>query len=1077
MFPQLNPSKVQEQFWLATNMYQNNLAYNVPLVFVLNRTPNIINLEKSLHFILEHHEALRASFSIVNGNLNQTIANPEESKIQIKIKDSNEPFSERALSLILELEANYAFDLSKFPLLRVKLIQFSDSKAVLAIQFHHILIDLAARDIFLENLSTYYNDLENGRPLLLEKAAPQYSDYIDWENEWLNSDKSKVKIENWLKKYNNPVELLNLPYDKQKAVRTTPAGKHKVFTINKETATQVKTYSQDHHISPFLFLFSCYSVLLHRLSNHDKIIVSVPFPNRNREADKSVIGCFVNNLPITIDFTNRPNFIQLTDQIRKEFLFVHRNQEVPLLEIINHINTGIDRSANPIFQVGFTQEPLPKLELQGINSDSVLVEKYGAQLELFLKIIELDDELTLSFEYNSDLFEETTINHWTEIYKEIVTSCINAEELEIGRLDILPGSEKEQIRIWNQTTAPYEKDTCIHQKLEQLSSDSPNLAALRFGNSVLTYKELNDHSNRLANYLIKKGVCVGDIIAVCIDRSFEMMVGIFATLKAGATYLPLDSKNPQNRLSEIIGDAKPKIILTDSKSDLNLPPYSTIIYTDNILTHPLTDNSTNPETKVESNNLAYIIYTSGSTGKPKGVMIEHHSLMNRLNWMQKQFPIASNDVLLQKTSITFDVSVWELFWWTFSGASLAILPPGSEREPAKIVQEIETKKVSVIHFVPSMFSVFIDYLKSAQVVSKISGLKWIIASGEALQPKTVNEFNKLRSFSKLPEVVNLYGPTEATIDVSIYRCPLDSNIKEIPIGKTIDNTQLYVLNKANQIQPWGIPGELVIGGVNLARGYINNPELTELKFPEIEIESDSKKRFYRTGDLAKWNSDGNIVFIGRMDNQIKIRGFRIELGEIEAKLLEYPKIKEASVMLQIAANENPLLKAFVVLFPDEKTNSGQIKKYLVELLPAYMLPNQIFILDQMPISQNGKIDRKQLIAIDTKIEEPVNTNSSVMEQNISNIFTELLGIKCFRNADNFFDLGGNSLMAIRLTNMIYEKYNIKLEVVKIFEYPSIKDLARYLSSINNDTVNDSPVLSGSRRSLKYAHQVSNKRKS
>jgi len=1024
---QLNPSKIQEQFWLATNMYQNNLAYNVPLAFILSRSPDIINIEKAINFILKHNEALRAGFSIVNGNLKQIIANSEECKIQIKVEDSTGAFSEVALNTILENEANYSFDLSKFPLIRVKLIQFSDSKAVLFIQFHHILIDLTARDIFLENLSTYYNDLENGCQLLLEKPAPQYKDYIAWENEWLNSDKAKVKTENWLKKYKNPAELLKLPYDKQNAVRTTPLGKQKVFTINKETANQVKTYSQDHHISPFLFLFSCYSVLLHRLSNHDIIIVSVPFPNRNRESDKSVIGCYVNNLPITIDFTNHPNFVQLTDQIRKEFLFVHRNQEVPLLEIINHINTGIDRSVNPIFQVGFTQEPLPKLYLQGINSDSILVEKYGAQLELFLKVIELDDELTLSFEYNSDLFEGTTINHWTEIYEEIVATCINSEELGVGQLDILPCEEKELIRSWNETTVPYEKDKCVHQKLEQLSLDTPNLPALWFGNSVLTYKELNDHSNRLANYLINKKVCVGDIIAVCIDRSFEMMISIFATLKAGATYLPLDSKNPQSRLSEIIEDAKPKFILTESKSDLNLPPYSTILYIDNILDHPLSDNSTNPETKVESNNLAYIIYTSGSTGKPKGVMIEHHSLINRLNWMQKQFPITSNDVLLQKTSITFDVSVWELFWWTFSGASLAILPPGAEREPIKIVQEIEAKKVSVIHFVPSMFSVFIDYLKSAQVVSKISGLKWIIASGEALQPKTVNEFNKLRSYSKLPEVVNLYGPTEATIDVSIYRCSTDPTIKEIPIGKTIDNTQLFVLNKANKIQPWGIPGELVIGGVNLARGYINNPELTELKFPEIEIEPDSKKRFYRTGDLAKWNSDGNIIFIGRMDNQIKIRGFRIELGEIEAKLLEHPKIKEASVILQIAANENPILKGFVVLFPDEKTNSSQIKKYLVNLLPSYMLPNQIFILDKMPISQNGKIDRKQLNAIDTMIEEPVNSTSSIMEQNISIIFTELLGIKCFRNADNFFDLGGNSLMAIRLTNMIYEKYDIKLQ--------------------------------------------------
>jgi len=1070
------PSKIQEQFWLATSMYPNNIAYNVPLVFILNDIPNLNSLEKALNLIVKNNESLRAIFDIVDGQLLQSITNIETGEIKVIVEKSSSNLNRDEVSALIQTESDYCFDLSKFPLLRVKLIHFADSKSLLTIVFHHIIIDLTSRDLFCRDLSTYYNMIQSGQPVLLDETKTPYKEYIERENNWLTTDQGKQKLDNWLKKYNNPTELLNLPFDRQKTIRTTPVGNQQILKIDHLLTEQIKGFVQKNSITPFLFLFTCYAVLLHRLSSQDKIIISVPFPNRNRESDKLVISCYVNNLPITIDFSENLNFKQLIDQIRKEFLFVHRNQEVPLLEIINHITIGNDRSTNPIFQVGFTQEPLAKIDLNGIFSESILVDRHGAQIELFLKIIELEESLTLAFEYNADLFEKETIKHWSELYKQIIRSCLTPETKPINQLNILPQAEADLIENWNETVEPYEKDSCVHHKLEQLSLIHPDRPALRFKTKVLTYKELNDHSNRLANYLIEKGILVEDIVAISVERSFEMMIGIFGILKAGATYLPLDPKNPQNRMNELIDDAKPKIILTDSKSDTNLPAFPSTIYLDHILEHPFHGNNSNPSIGVKSNNLAYIIYTSGSTGKPKGVMIEHHSLMNRLDWMQKQFPISLEDVLLQKTSITFDVSVWELFWWSFNGASLAILPPGAEREPLKIVSEIAFHKVTVIHFVPSMFSVFIDYLKASHTVNSISGLKWIIASGEALQPKTVNEFNKLRAYSELPEVINLYGPTEATIDVSIYKCSQADDIKEIPIGKTIDNTKLYILSKADQVQPWGVPGELVIAGVNLARGYLNNEELTNKKFPHIHLNEGGDLRIYRTGDLAKWNSEGDIIFIGRVDNQIKIRGFRIELGEIEAKLLEFSKIKEASVILQNSNSENPVLKAFVVLFPDEKTKSEDIKKYLVERLPNYMVPNQIFILEKMPVSANGKIDRKILMTFDSGKEEIINSNPSVIEQNLSNLVTELLGIKTVRITDNFFDLGGNSLMAIRLTSLLYERYELKLEVVKIFEFPTIKDLAGFLSSIKSNLNTISLASTASRRALKYAHKSNLKRR-
>ena len=1063
-------SKIQEQFWLATKLYPNNIAYNVPIAFALSKTPDLHILETALKLIIRNNESLRASFRIIDEKLVQSIDNANDLKPVVLFEQREELFSEY-FEHVLKVESSFQFDLSQPSLIRVKLTQFGDEKALLTIVFHHIIIDMTARDIFCHELSSYYNKLQNGELIKFDVPKTQYKEFADWEKNFLYSEKSKQKLNNLLEKYKKPGELLKLPFDRQKTLRNSLTGNLYYFNLNNDQNNSIKDFANKHRINQFLFLFTCYSILLHKLSSQEKIWIGVPFTNRSRQEDKFTIGCFINTLPIPIDFSNNPSVVEIIEQIRKEFLLAHRNQEIPLVEIVNHIEMGMSRSTDPLYQVGFTQEPLAEISFNNIESKSLYINKRGAQLDLFLKIVDSKNELKLAFEYNSELLDDSTINHWAEIYSEIIKSCIANETVSVSQINIL--SEEEQILIekWNATETSYEKDLCVHQKIEQYSKLSPQLPALRFNDSILTYKELNAHANRLANYFIEQGIQPEDKIAICTERSMEMMIGIFGILKAGATYLPIDPKNPQSRLTEIIADARPKIIITDSKSDLNLPPQANLIYIDNIQNQPLCLNSENPKCNVNPQNLAYIIYTSGSTGKPKGVMIEHHSLMNRLNWMQKEFPLTINDVLLQKTNTTFDVSVWELFLWSFSGSSLAILPPGAEREPSQIIDVIDKHKVTAIHFVPSMFSVFIDYLKVSQTSGKITSLKWIIASGEALQPKTVNEFNKLRSISLLPEVVNLYGPTEATIDVSCYRCPQNSSITEIPIGKTIDNTGLYILSPSGNIQPWGMPGELVISGVNLARGYFNNKELTSEKFPTIELTHGKEIRIYRTGDLAKWNSDGNIIFMGRIDNQIKIRGFRIELGEIEAKLLEYPKIKEAAVILQNTSTDNPILKAFVVLFANEKAEIVQIKKNLAEKLPHYMIPNQIVVIDQMPVSKNGKIDRKALPDIKIHKEDILlPSTASVMEQNLIDIYRELLHASEIKNSDNFFDLGGNSLIAIRLMAFLQEKFTVNLEVVKIFEFPTIREFASYLNSIINNKDNLTMVIQKSRRELKYANQ-------
>jgi amino acid adenylation domain-containing protein len=604
----------------------------------------------------------------------------------------------------------------------------------------------------------------------------------------------------------------------------------------------------------------------------------------------------------------------------------------------------------------------------------------------------------------------------------------------------------QKIKKWNETDCVYENGICIHEKFEQQVELYPDSPALFWGDTVITYDELNRHSNRLAHYLIDKGTKPDMLVALCLERSPEMMIGIYAILKAGAAYMPVDPNSPRERMEKILEDGKPLFILTSKKSDSNLSSVSgEKIYLDNIISKPYADTDTNPSSGVNSGNLAYIIYTSGSTGVPKGVMIEHHSVLNRLGWMQKAYPLTSKDVLVQKTPVTFDVSVWELFWWAFNGASLALLQPGEEKEPERIVNAIYDYNVSVIHFVPSMFGAFISYLDSLTVQAKIVSLKKVFLSGEALPPAMVNEFNSLIGEASETAVINLYGPTEATVDVSHYLCP-KTNSDTMYIGKPIDNTKLLVINEKNQILPIGDEGELVIGGVNLARGYLNRDELNSEKFIEIEYFDGRKLRVYKTGDIVKYVESGDIFYIGRVDNQVKIRGFRIELGEVEAKIMEYKGIKSCAVIVDRSNLNNPLLIAYIKSTGTGSIDTAGIKLFLGERIPSYMIPTSFIALKEMPLTSSGKIDRKALPKPQSV--QPVHNDipEDKIEGIILSIWQDVLQNENIDISTNFFDIGGNSIMIPLIASRLQKDYSLKVNTMDIFQYPTVESLASFLNS-------------------------------
>lgn len=618
-------------------------------------------------------------------------------------------------------------------------------------------------------------------------------------------------------------------------------------------------------------------------------------------------------------------------------------------------------------------------------------------------------------------------------------------------------TQEEQFELegWNNTTQPYESSMCIHHKLEIQAHETPNNIALVDKKTEFSYKQLNDASNALANILLANKIDLEDNVVVCLDRSIELMISIFGILKSGGVYIPVTPNYPKGRINQILSESAPKFIITFERyQELYDETVAEIIFVDDFINNYPRLINTSPKINITSKNLAYTIYTSGTTGNPKGVLIEHHSVMNRIGWMQRAYPLSENDVLIQKTSITFDVSIWELFWWTFAGARLVILPDGDEKKPEQLINYINEFNISIIHFVPSMFNVFTDVVENGRIEEQIGSLKWIFCSGEKLESRVVSQFYQMTAkLENNTSIVNLYGPTEATVDVSYYECKKEDKTDDIPIGKPIDNTEIYIINADCNLLPRGQEGELVICGVNLARGYLNQQQLTNEKFINLEVFG-KIKRAYKTGDRAYYNEAGNLIFKGRLDSQVKLRGNRIELSEIENTIKRFEKVSLCVCVLK----GQPILSAHIIAFvvPEKNkiVNTEELKRYLAIWLPEYMIPSKIEIVESLPITIHGKLDRNSLLK-QTEHNQKLTIQSKLqIEKTIQSIWAKLFNTEDISTENNFFEIGGNSIVLIQLINAINNELSIELDIIKVFEFPTIKLLSKYIK----DTINEKKII-------------------
>jgi len=1037
-------SFAQQRLWFLDQFEPNSSSYNIPVALRLVGTLNVAALDKSLQEIIHRHEALRTNFVTVDGQPTQIIreqgtGNREQEIISIvDLKHLSTTEQESALQQLAQQQAIEAFDLASEPLLRATLLVLSQTKHVFLLCMHHVVSDAWSINVLIQELAALYNAYSQGQFPSLAPLPIQYADFAIWQRDWLQGDVLQSQLIYWQQQLANAPALLSLPTDRTRPAVQTFAGAYQQFALSIELTDRLVKLSQEQGCTLFMTLLAAYDILLYRYTGQSDILVGSPIANRNRNEIEVLIGFFVNTLVMRTDLAGNPSFSELLTRVREVALSAYAHQDLPFEMLVEALQPERDISHTPLFQVMFVLQnaPMSALELTGLTVTPLMTEAVTAKFDLTLSMQNTATGLVGVWEYNTDLFDASTIKRMSSHFVTLLEGIVTNPQQQISQLPLLTEVEQQQLLVeWNNTQVDYPGDKCIHQLFEEQVERTPDAVAVVFEDQQLTYQQLNCRANQLAHYLQSLGVKPDVLVGLCVERSLSMVVGLLGILKAGGAYVPLDPEYPQERLSFMLEDAQVPVLLTQQQLLEKLPQHQAQIVcldTDWQFISQLSQD--NAIATMQDSNLVYVIYTSGSTGKPKGVMVSHRNLCNHMFWMQATFPLTQADKVLQKTPFSFDASVWEFYAPLLVGGQLLLAQPGGQADTAYLLELIAKGQVNTVQFVPSLLQILIEQggLETCQ------SLKQIFCGGEALpvalQDKVLSNLNV--------NLHNLYGPTEACIDATFWTCKEEIKRQVVPIGRAIANTQVYILDEYLQPVPIGVPGELHIGGAGLARGYLNRPELTKEKFIPNPFSDEPHSRLYKTSDLARYLPDRTIEYLGRIDNQVKIRGFRIELGEIEAALNTHPQIQQAVAIVTEDIPGNKRLVAYVVK-SDKSLTTNQLRQFLKQQLPEYMIPSGFVTLDNLPLTPNGKLDRKALPTPDGEIsrEHEYVAPRTAIEQILTNIWQELLLKEKVSIHDNFFEIGGDSILSIQIVSRA-KNSGLQITPKQIFQNQTIAELAK-----------------------------------
>jgi amino acid adenylation domain-containing protein len=1038
-------SLAQEQVWLHGQMAPPGVpAYNETLTIRRSGPLNVPALERTFAEIIRRHEIWRTTFELREGQPVQVV-HPAEAGFKLPVVDLqniSELEREREAVRVAREAARAPFDLKEGPLLRAILVKLREGDHRLFLTFHQMIFDgVTAYQVFLPELADIYRAFSQNETSPLPEPAIQYADYAIWQHEEAKPEVMARQLAYWERNLGGELPVLEWPSDQFRPAVQTFRGEIQTAVMSKDLLQSLKTLGEEQRVSLFMILVAGLASVLHRYTGQADIVLGAPSAGRTLPELEKMAGYFVNILPLRIDFAGDPTFQELLVRVRETVLGALANSDIPLTKLVETIRPAPDPGRNPFFQVAISVEPpIPAVE-RGWSATQSDIPTGASKLDLYIDVDERTEGIVGPVTYNPDVFEPEMIGRLIQHWRTLLEGAAADPHRAVSKLPLLTARERSQILVdWNRTEADYPRNSTIHELFDAQCERTPEAVALREGRSCLIFRELQARSNRFAHHLRRLGAGRGTRVALCVERSLNMVVALLGILKTGAAYIPLDPSHPADRLQFMLEDAEATLLVTQSGvlKKLRFSEAKTVNL-DTDWQGIARTSADNLSTRVEPEDPAYVLYTSGSTGRPKGVKGTHRGAINRFQWMWERYPFQTGEVCCQKTNLGFLDSMWEIFGPLLAGIPSVIVPAEVVRDPEEVLRSLAEAAVTRIVLVPSLLRALLDHAPNLK--ERVPRLKLWSCSGEALSGELARRF---RQGFPQATLLNIYGSSEVAADVTWHDVLEEEEDigATVPIGKPISNTQMYVLDPHRSPVPVGVRGEIYVGGDGLALGYWNRAALTAERFVENPIAPEQSKRLYRTGDLGRWRGDGEIEYLGRVDGEVKLRGMRIDLGEIESVLLSHAGVREGAV-IRVEEGGEARLVAYLVPEDREKADGRELRRYLRSKLPEHMVPGRFVQVAELPLLSSGKVNRRALATVEGVVlsEQGTVAPRTAVEQKLAGMWREVLKVGEVGVDQNFFELGGHSLLVLQVMVRIRREFDVELGVRTMFEEPTIAELA------------------------------------
>ena len=1035
-------SFAQQRLWFLDQLEPGSAAYNIPIALRLSGVLDPEALSASLSEVARRHESLRTSFDVLQGEPVQRVSPPCRVPLPwVDLGGLPEVRREGEARRLVALEVRRPFDLARGPLVRAALLRLGPSEHLALLTLHHIISDGWSLGVLIREVGALYRAFREGRPSSLAPLPVQYGDFAVWQRGWLVGEALESRLAFWRRRLADAPPPLELPTDRPRPPVAGGRCGARRMRLPETVFSGLAALGRRFGMTLFMTFLAALEMLLQRYTGGHDLLIGTPVAGRTREEIEGLIGFFVNTLVLRADLSGAPSYRELAGRVREEVLAAYAHQDLPFERLVEEVAPERSLSRTPLIQVmlAFQYFTPESLELPELSLEPVEAPPAEAKLDLLFRLAESESGLSCLLEFRRDLFDTSTADRMLNHFESLLCGIAADPGQSLAELPLLSEAESAQIlREWNDTEVRL-PDLCLHELFAAQAARTPAAAAVMLDDQVLTYGDLARHAAALATHLRALGITPELPVGICMERSLEMVAALLGVLAAGGACLPLDPEYPRDRLAFLLADADPALVLTRRHPAPGLPIEGRRLLSVNCGEETPQDraDAPSPPAPAAPGNLACILYTSGSTGRPKGVMATHEGLVNRLLWAQRQYPLAAGDRVLQSASFSFDFALWEILGPLASGACVVLARPGGQRDSAYLADLIARRRITVAHFIPSMLELFLE-----ERLEECGDLRLVFSGGEPLTAELRDRF-----FKRLgAELHNQYGPTEASIDVSHWLCSPEEGSGRVPLGRPVDNTRIYLLDRSGRPVPAGVAGELYIGGVALARGYLNRPDLTAERFvpdPWSGIAATAcGERLYCTGDLARSRSDGSIEHLGRADQQVKIRGFRIEPEEIEAVLAAQPAVKQAAVAVR---GEGPGRRLVAYVVPEagaERPDPGVLRRALAERLPDYMVPAAFVLLESLPLTASGKLDRRALPEPEAPAPADRGAAAYTQEEEIlAGLWADVLGLGRVGLDDDFFTLGGHSLLATRLISRVRKVFGVEVPLRSLFEAPTVAGFA------------------------------------